>query len=441
MGTPCYVICPGIEVDNATGSRVASLDGAWWPAWSPDSRSLAYATKDGIKLLDPRSGKTRLLSHDVGSQLTWSPDGRLLAYTLGAQYTTPGGLRTVTLHGHVHVVAAADGPYGGPIFAFAWTRVPSGVSYRAPAPVDGVSTSWPVAALTADGDRVAYATCAGVFTWDTIAARAVQVVTTPYSNNCIGLNDWAVSSIALAGDRLAYVTVQGGNTTFWSAVSVSLGTTPEPLVLASGQNDSGPLAPEVAGSGELLALATRDVQGRIGTSPLLWHIQTVGPGGCPCPEILRFEQPGLTDRYSHLDHVDGGRLVVNGGGLVRILDTDGKPLLTLPLEASHTALSGDDLVVQRDNEIRDYSAAAGTLLHSACCIEVANCQHCGPALQDTARGLAAYTAHGQLHLLRLSDGSDTIIGPADLARFTDTGLVVAAGTRIRLIPYDELPLH
>jgi hypothetical protein len=30
-----------------------------------------------MRVLDPRSGKSRLLSHDIGSELAWSPDGRL----------------------------------------------------------------------------------------------------------------------------------------------------------------------------------------------------------------------------------------------------------------------------------------------------------------------------------------------------------------------------
>jgi hypothetical protein len=428
-----------IEVDDAKGSRVASLNGAWWPAWSPNSRLLAYATKNGISVLDPHTGTSRLLSHDIGSQLAWSPGGHLLAYVQGAQYATPGGLRTVTLDGHVHVVAAENGPYGGPIFAYAWTRVPNDVSYRAPSPVSGLFTGWRVTALTADGGRVAYATCDGVFTWDATAAQAIQVVPTPYSNNCIGTTDWEVPRIALAGDRLAYITAQGGSTTFWSAVGVSLATTAQPIVLASGSNTSGPPIPEVAGSGGLLALATRDT----GSSNLLWHIQTVGPSGCPCQEILRFQQPLLSDRYTHLDDVDSGRLVVNGGGLVRILGTDGTPLLTLSVETANAALSGDDFVVQSDNGLQDYSAATGTLLHTwPLAASTQLCAHCaGSALQDVARGLAAYTVDGQLHLVRLSDGSDTIIGPADLARFADTGLVLAVGSRIQLIPYDELPLH
>jgi hypothetical protein len=432
---PCTTFCPTVEneVDNASGSFVASLNGAWSTAWSPDSRLLAYANMDGISVVDPRTRKSRRLSHDIGDRLAWSPDGRLLAYVQGTPFSTPGELRTVTLHGHIHIVATENGTYGGPISTYVWTRVPNGVTYHAPASVSGVFTRSPVTALAVDGSHIAYATCAGVFTWDTGATRANQVANAKLGNNCIDTHE-GVSSIALAGDRLVYVDDQGGNIVFWSVVAVSLGTIAPPIVLASGSQTNGPQHPQVAWSGGTLALAGEAQEFPV----LIWHIQTVGPSGCPCQEILSFPHSEL-----HLDDANEGRLVVSGDGLLRILGTDGSVSLTLPFESSHAALSGDDLVVQLDNELRDYSVATGTLLHTWQLAPSAQlCPYCaGSTLQDIARGLAAYTADRQLHLLRLSDGSDAIIGPADLARFADTGLVIAAGARVQLIPYGELPLH
>jgi hypothetical protein len=328
------------------------------------------------------------------------------------------------------VMPSTQPPPPAPPTATAPATVPVPIS-----PVTGVSTGWPVTALTADGGRVAYATCAGVFTWDTTAAQATQVATARLSNNCVPyLTHWGVSSVALAGDQLAYVDVQGGNIIFWSVVSVSLGAAPQPTVLASGSQTNGPPHPQAAWSGGLLALSS-EVQ----EFPLVWHIQTMGPSGCPCQEILRFPQP-YPDLHRHLNDADDGRLVVSGGGLLRVLDTNGNVLLTLPVESSYSALSGDDLVVQLDSELRDYSVATGTLVHTWR-LAASTQQAFAPVLQDVARGLAAYTVDGQLHLLRLGDGSDAIIAPADLARFADTGLVLAAGTRIQLIPYGELPLH
>lgn len=428
------------------GSTISEL------AWSPDSRYLAYVgsgndSNKGIHVFDTRGRRARLLSRDVGCFLAWSPDGQLLAYAQGTHYSSyrqqtdcasVGDLRTVTPDGHTRVVAAAGGPYPPLSSYFAWARVPQAVSYRAPSHVAGVYTGSRVTALAADGDRVAYATCAGVFTWDTASDRPIKLASSIVFDNCVDIHE-GISDIALASDRLAYVDAYGGNTTVWSVRDVSLGTLPyTSSELASGSNTAGPPDPEVGGSGGLLTLATR-APVTISSSDLLWHIQTVGPSGCPCQEILSFQQP-RPDRYAHLDDVDSDRVVVNGGGFVRILDGDGMPLLALPLQASEAALSGNDLVVHVDGALRDYSASTGALLHTWPA-EAAQ-QRFPSILQDVAHGLAAYVVNGELHLLRLSDGSDTVIGFGSLARFADAGLVDAAGARVQLIPYGKLPpLH
>jgi hypothetical protein len=113
----------------------------------------------------------------------------------------------------------------------------------------------------------------------------------------------------------------------------------------------------------------------------------MGPSGCPCLEILRFPQP-YPDLHSHLDDADAGRLVVSGGGLLRILDTHGNLMLTLTLETSHAALSGDDLLIQLNNELRDYSSTTGTLVHTWELTTASTQQAPGPALQDLAGGIA-----------------------------------------------------
>jgi hypothetical protein len=59
-------------------------------------------------------------------------------------------------------------------------------------------------------------------------------------------------------------------------------------------------------------------------------------------------------------------------------------------------------------------------------------------LQDAARGLAAYTLDGRLHVLHLGSGSDSVVGYADRARFMNAGLVYADGARINVISYSRL---
>jgi len=44
-----------------------------------------------------------------------------------------------------------------------------------------------------------------------------------------------------------------------------------------------------------------------------------------------------------------------------------------------------------------------------------------------------------VHVIRLSDGADVVVGYGTLARFTNAGLAYADGARVRLRPYDQLP--
>jgi hypothetical protein len=44
-------------------------------------------------------------------------------------------------------------------------------------------------------------------------------------------------------------------------------------------------------------------------------------------------------------------------------------------------------------------------------------------------------------MLRLADGADRVVGPGKLPRFMDAGFVYADGARIRLVPFDRLPLR
>lgn len=52
-----------------------------------------------------------------------------------------------------------------------------------------------------------------------------------------------------------------------------------------------------------------------------------------------------------------------------------------------------------------------------------------------------YVLAGEIRLLRLSDGAAATVAPGSLARFFDGGLAYAEGARVRVIPFDRLPLR
>jgi hypothetical protein len=114
--------------------------------------------------------------------------------------------------------------------------------------------------------------------------------------------------------------------------------------------------------------------------------------------------------------VDGNRVLVIGENETQVLDPNGKHLLAVPVHALAAQLSGLDLVVAVKGQLRDYDAMTGTLLHAWPLPDVPSGGPCGGPhpwgcprvrfeLEGVARGIAAYVEDGDVHILRLSDGS------------------------------------
>jgi hypothetical protein len=62
-------------------------------------------------------------------------------------------------------------------------------------------------------------------------------------------------------------------------------------------------------------------------------------------------------------------------------------------------------------------------------------------LEDASHGLVASVLDGQVHVLRLPDGSEATVGAGTLARFTDAGLVYASDATLRFVPFADLPVR
>jgi hypothetical protein len=330
----------------------------------------------------------------------------------------------------------------------AWTTAPAGVRYRPPQPVDGVFAGGPVQELAADGGRVAFIACGGVSAWTPSTGAVVAVERAP---DCrASFSRGHAYSLGLAGDRLVWLDKGWGLSFQWSAREATLGASP--IDIGSGYGDLG--GPPTSGlgtsvgAGSLLVISGWTLRYANGAMVVdNQTIERVDAGGCPCLPLSSSPGP-----YTPLD-IDAGRIVVSGENETRILGADGTILLSLPVPTLAAQLSGTALVLAAGGQLRVYDADSGGLLaawplpaqpagHDCDSYGDPSCrEQARLVLSDVAHGLAAYVLDGQVHLLRLADGADRLVGPGTLARFMDAGLVYADGARIHLIPYDQLPLR
>jgi WD40 repeat protein len=445
-------------VDVATGrSRLVfePKPGEYLPFWNvelafaPNGRTLAIEL-GAIRMLNVRTLAT-LTTHAVGHDISWTGGGALV-YVQGGESTnadamTTGNVQSVTPNGHIRNLVLGSKAYGGQIVSAAWTSVPRSVRYRSPQVVEGTFAGGPVQELAADGGRVAFIACGGVSVWTPATGAVMPVAPAPecratYSRG----HDY---SLGIAGDRVAWWEKGWGLCFQWAAREATIGTAPTDLDHGTGCLGS----PPVIGSGTALGAGSLLVRSSWKThyanGGMVVDGQTVervdGPG-CPCPLS---SSPGP---YTPLD-VDAGRIVVSGQNETRILAADGTILLSLPAPTLAAQLSGSDLVIATAGAVRVYNAVTGTLRatwplpaqpagHDCDLFGDPSCFNPAPlTLGGLSHGVAAYATGGKVHLLRLADGADRIVGPGTLPRFMDAGLVYADGARIRLVPFERLPLR
>ncbi len=73
--------------DTVTGViRRLALDGASSASWSPDGRSLAYASAAGLGVASVDGGEQRILVRRPVEDPTWSPDGRRIAFLIRTSF-------------------------------------------------------------------------------------------------------------------------------------------------------------------------------------------------------------------------------------------------------------------------------------------------------------------------------------------------------------------
>jgi hypothetical protein len=408
-------------------------------AWSPDSRRIAYEDLDGLRVVAVAGGASRLLVKSQTHGIAWSRDGIAYATTTEVGHVTPGG-RVRTL---VHFALGEAQPGVG------WTAAPKSLRFRKVAPIPPLvevsdrelRSRVPIRALSADGDRVAYALCPHVLgAWRPGDATQVPLGDATVAA-CRPGYPQALYDLALAGDRLAYMVREGGIQVRWWLMLTTLARRDEGTAVASGADccAGDPLLPptgDVLGDGSLLVYGAWSRT----TSESIWRLDS------PPAEIAQDAQP-LS--------LDAGRIVARlADGSLELVAADGNVLRTFAVDTLGAALAGDDLVVLVQRELRDYSASTGELLHAWPLPDVSSAGRCrrlycpSPrlTLDDAARGIAVYTLDGAVHLLRLRDGFDSTVPGATTAELEDSGLFYAyAGAapwpgRIRFVPFSVLPL-
>lgn len=451
------------------------------PVWSPTGARLALGSlpsKTGVQILNAKTRRVQLLrAPDDAIAVDWAPNGRSIAYLARGSATDirlNGDIRELTLRGTLRTLVSANGPNGGTITALRWTRSPGGTAWPQLPAQDGRLAEGPVEWLATAGDRLAYVACGLPFVWDVDAASSTLLpppVSEPAGsirfcrrptdrlraegiamNGRAALYDWC--NCPNAGSRVALVDLPTATASEAARGSGTPGA------------DSG--SGTVLGDDSLLVFSGWESRGVLQQAHVVTRqsIRRVDGGVCPCPVIAE-----AAGRMEPLD-VDQRRIVAQRNDDTVVLDADGTYLLSLPITPVAAQLSGKQLVVLLPRELREYNASTGALTRSVafgpislgrecqgwfdpgCFMGLASgglcditgffTQGCGlPVwrLEDLARGIVSYVSDNQVHVLRLADGADAVVGYGSLSRFTASGLVYVDGARLHLVPFDALPLR
>jgi hypothetical protein len=325
--------------------------------------------------------------------------------------------------------------------------------YTAPDPeplvgvaTDGLLADGPIGLLAADGVRVAFESCDRIYVW----TPAAKLIDPPFEPKCEypDLTGRLIYyDLALAGDRLLYALNVGCmSITLTLNLRILPGRSDAVIDRSFGNcgNAFNPALGGLAGSGDLLVYGEWREKyvppppgGPYGYPSRYAAVHRVDGAACPCPVVASTNGP------LYAADVNDGRFVAYGDNATLVIDRDGNRLLSLPVSPAAAQLSRNHLVLLMRGQLRDYDVRSAELLHAWPLLDVPTGPVCGwricnnnqLVLADAANGLVAYVLDGDVHLLRLANGADTVVGPGSLARFMDLGLVYADGARIHLVPY------
>jgi Tol biopolymer transport system component len=422
------------------------------PKWSPDGRWIAY-NRNGLWVVAANGSQPRLVSRSVGDsgEFAWSPDSRVLAFTsanIVADFAVAGvdggaikqlklGVTpaqtspvapvawspdgsTLILAGHTGDdpdqiwVVGTDGrglrrvTRAGTNALLGSTRLAPRLSpVRARAPSErvvaagAIATAAPIAALSADGTRVAFTTvstrtdCVHVSVW-TPSAKALVRLVPNLRAPCDEYDRGEIYNPVLAGTRVAWVEVLGcGNYCDVSVDSATLAArSPKSLIYDYGAYESVEDPPDynLRGDGELFVFNDEDRLVRIGA----------GHGRCQERGDSRTRICTTLRRGQHavpVESVSDGLIAIRERKAVAVVDVHGKLVRLFPFsenEVNAARLDGSRLAVTRRAALEVYDVATGAR-------QLSRPLPSGK-LVDVDGGIALLQIAGGTVVQRLSDG-------------------------------------
>lgn len=272
-----------------------------------------------------------------------------------------------------------------------------------------IATGGSVTSISVDAGRVATdvtlksgaRTCDMVSVWQ----AAGKVITHIGKPSCATSGDGVenVDSLALAGTRVAWVDYQFGNHAYCEGPFTATLANPKPLNLNVCDGMTQDIYYDFAGSGSLL-VTRRYTQCDADCAPDYNDTYQA--------DVALFQVTGtLTSigplkRNTELLGVDAGRLLLALGNTLEVVTPNhGKAALfiTLPGAFGTAFLSGSDILVSIGGNAEVYDATTGKP-------GIQRTLPAGSKLTGFAQGIAVYTNHGSIHVLRLADGRDRAVG-------------------------------
>jgi hypothetical protein len=334
------------------------------------------------------------------------------------------------------------------------------VASAAPAPQYARSTSGPILALAADGDRTAFVVqgrvkqCLSVMVWQPTRRRidALQLARACERNDRGGRT--GSPAVALAGTRAAWRQISGGNSLETILRSASLqGRAPLFIGYGSTTDGVGSFASKPVADGSLLAYtldrrcdALGDQRDRPETQcppglktgavveATVWRLGgRLRCGGIATVKTLTCSIVARANGELTVLAADAGRIVVRTADGVRVLSADGRVIRDLPIRPLGAALSGNRLALRTDGAIEVYDVEGAELTLR---LPVAS----GVRLQDLDRDILVTASSDKVTLRRLATGRTTTfsVGRTAYAQLEPAGLFTAGARRVTFRPMREV---